>query len=128
MTEQAYLTSNVLLVEDDEIASFISSNVLKSVGIVNISAVENGLQACSFLENNCPDYIFLDLSMPVMDGFEFLEAYQKNGYCANHTKIIILTSSIRPSDKEKASEYNNIIGYIEKPLDAEKVKNVLANM
>ena len=125
MTEQTNLVINVLLVEDDEITNFISTNVLKGLGIKNVKAVENGLQACSYLEENCPDLIFLDISMPVMDGFEFLENIEKKGDCSDKTQIVILTSSMRPSDRKKAEMFNNIIAYIEKPLDAEKVKKIL---
>ncbi|MEN7549937.1 response regulator [Rapidithrix thailandica] len=125
MKELTYSLLNVLLVEDDEITNFLSTIALKEIGIEKVDAVENGELAISYINQTCPDLIFLDLNMPLMDGFEFLTYGIEKGLCPE-TRIAILTSSTRPSDRERAFAYRNIIDYVEKPLDAQKVEQVLA--
>jgi len=127
MNEAKHKNLNVLLVEDDDITNFLSSIALKKSGVKKIDAVLNGEQAIAYLKNKCPDLIFLDLNMPVMDGFDFLEIKQKKGFCLA-TNIAILTSSSRPVDIERARSFDNIIDYLEKPLSQTKVENLLAKL
>ncbi len=117
---------NVLLVEDDNVTSFLTTSILKVLGFKNIDSVENGKEAYTYTKKKCPDLIFLDLNMPVMDGFEFMALSKKEGNCPK-THIAILTSSDRPVDKKQASDYN-IIDYVEKPLNSRKVNRVLKKM
>lgn len=114
----------ILLVEDDTITNFINTNKLNSLGLKDVDTVENGALAVDYLKNTCADLIFLDLNMPVMDGFEFLKYKKENNICPN-SPVIILTSSIRASDKEKVNEFDNIIDYLEKPLSYDKIKQIL---
>jgi len=118
---------SVLLIEDDEITNFLSSSVLKNMNIDQVSAVLHGKLACDHLLNHCPDLIFLDITMPVMDGFEFLEQIKKKRFCPN-TRIAMLTSSSRLTDREKAFTFSNVIDYVEKPLDIQKAERVLAKL
>ena len=127
MNEAEHNILSVLLVEDDDITNFLSSIALKKSGVKKIDTALNGEQAIAYMENKCPDLIFLDLNMPVMDGFEFLELMQKKGLCLG-VNIAILTSSSRPVDMEKARQFNNIIDYLEKPLSQRKVKELLTNL
>lgn len=117
----------VLLVEDDETTIFLTKLVLDNKEIKNIDITMNGLEALLYIEKNCPDLIILDISMPIMDGFEFLDRRDKNNLCPN-SQIVILTSSIRPEDKKKAFSYNNVIDYMEKPLTSEKVDVILQKL
>jgi len=67
---------------------------------------------------NVPEIILLDLNMPVMDGWEFLEIFQQRfPEFAAKTKIFILSSSINPSDREKAKSESNVVDFLSKPLD-----------
>jgi CheY-like chemotaxis protein len=80
------------------------------------------------LESKHPDIIFLDINMPRMNGYEFLEAYN-NKYAATHNNtsvIIIVTSSLLKSDKEKCEQYNFVKGFVDKPLDLELFKEIIA--
>lgn len=117
----------ILLVEDDPITNYISKIQLKNLGFENVTAVENGQQAVDFIQNECPNLIFLDINMPIMDGFEFLEWRKANNLCLS-TAIIVLTSSGRPSDQKRAIEFQNVIDYIEKPLNYEKINQTLLKL
>ena len=114
----------VLLVEDDETTNFLSKMVLKHVGIQKVEAVLNGKAACEYLSKVCPDIIFLDLNMPVMDGWSFLDEKMNGNYCPK-VKIALLTSSIRSRDRERALKYECVVDYLEKPLTREKVEAVI---
>ncbi len=124
MIEQSKNVFKILLVEDDEVTNFITTSKLKNLGFNNIETVLNGKLALDYLSENCPNLIFLDINMPVMDGFEFLENKIKKNLCIN-IPIVILTSSSRPSDQELASKYKNVIDYLEKPLNFDKIQIIL---
>ena len=86
------------------------------------SQAELAIKAIS--ENaNLPDYIFLDINMPVMDGWEFMDELSKMATAKlNNLHIYILTSSLDPSDYSKAELSPLIQGFISKPLEIEKVE------
>lgn len=122
---------SVLLVDDDPICNFISSTLLRHLHVAkDIHTASNGKEALRFLKENAaiktvtvfPEIIFLDLNMPVMDGFDFLEQLNKTmpAY-ANVSKIYILTSSESPLDIDRC-RYYDIAGYISKPLNEEKIE------
>lgn len=115
--------NRVLLIEDNEITNFISREVLKKEGFTEVHEVLNGMEAYKFLEKDCPDIIFLDINMPVMDGWEFLKEKESKALCKN-VKIFVLTSSGHPDDKIKASSYTSVVEYFEKPLTKEKLEIV----
>ncbi|WNH12463.1 response regulator [Thalassobellus suaedae] len=117
------MNCKVLLIEDDESTNFIHKLVLKSAGIEFVDEALNGMDACNYLENICPDIIFLDINMPVMDGWEFLKEKYERSLC-QHVKIAMLTSSLRPEDRKKAKNYSSIIAYYEKPLTLDKIEEL----
>jgi CheY-like chemotaxis protein len=124
--------NTILLVDDDEISHFINSAFIKKTNLCDIvETAIDGQEALRYL-SNCftnnlpyPDLIFLDLKMPVMDGFEFLELFHQIHITSN-TKviIIILTSSDNPYDKEKVKKYSKVRDYITKPLTTEKFEKI----
>ncbi|MBU2997871.1 response regulator [Cellulophaga baltica] len=124
MTNQPKKLFKILLVEDDEITNFITTSRLNDLGFKNVQAVLNGKLALDYLTTNCPDLILLDLNMPVMGGFEFLELKNKQGLCEN-VPIVILTSSSRSSDKDKVTNFTTVIDYLEKPLSVDKIRELL---
>jgi len=117
--------SKVMLVDDDEASNFLSETILSDMQAAEeIAVAEDGLAATSLIKNaSCPDIIFLDIRMPRMDGFDFLEYLSKLG-CCQKTKVIMLTSSPRKEDKEKALQYKNVLDYFEKPLTEQIVLKV----
>lgn len=118
----------VLLVEDNEIFNFISRKVIsKANANVDVHVALNGQKAFEVIqEEGLPDYIFLDINMPKMTGFEFLDQYENLD--KNHkTKVFMLTSSIRPEDKREAFKHPNVAGYYEKPLTGAMVDKILGH-
>jgi len=124
--------NTVLVIEDEEIGRYIVTSVLKRMGIgKEILIAINGLEALKLLRKlcvnqSCPELIFLDIKMPVINGFEFLTELEKsNDIDISGSKIILLSSSANPKDLEKA-EYYPFITYMYKPLTREKLQQVLA--
>lgn len=126
------LDYTVMVVDDDEDYLYITEIILQRAGIVNrIITASNGLKALEMLrgmaaagEKN-PTVIFLDLKMPVMDGFGFLEeATCSTELNLDQTRIYVTTSSVLPKDKEKALAYP-IAGFIPKPLNQNILREIL---
>ncbi len=114
----------ILLIDDDQITNSIHKMVIEDVGVSrNIEIAESADIALQLLDcpkvNDCktPDVIFLDLNMPGMNGWDFLESYrEKKKDCENKSIIIILTNSTNPYDKLKAEKYEEVAGFRSKPL------------
>ena len=119
-----------LIVDDDDAVNFLHSIVLKESGIDDecIFVAINGKRALELLNqqaqsDNSNYLIFLDLNMPEMDGWQFLdELKQIEDY--SKTFIVIVTSSVNIADREKSKTYENVIGFVEKPLNVEDVKKI----
>jgi CheY-like chemotaxis protein len=111
----------ILLIDDDKVINFLHRLKLEEV-IVDcvVDEVLGGQAALDYLTTHeeCPDVILLDLNMPGMDGFEFLEEYEKLGKCVDKSKkfLFIVTSSQRDEDKIKVTANRLVKGYFEKPL------------
>lgn len=122
--------SCILLVDDDNDDNFYHQIIIKEMDIVNtIDIVKNGIEAMTYLKNeniNPPDLIFLDLNMPKMNGWEFLDAY-KNLSIAQKAKvlIVILTTSANPDDIKRAKEIEDVTGFESKPLSKEFLTEIL---
>ncbi|CAN5223028.1 response regulator [soil metagenome] len=120
----------VFLVDDDETSNFLNRILLNQLEIFeNIEISKNGKEALKKVMStkhfDWPELILLDINMPVMDGFEFLEEFYKiKPKTKGTTKVIILTSSNSKRDLEKAKNFK-IDGYINKPLTIEKLENYL---
>mgnify|MGYP001386906856 CR=1 FL=1 len=119
---------NVLLVDDDYVSNFIADHLLTKLDLCeNLTFCRNGDEALKYLKSvgdDFPELIFLDINMPVMDGFEFIETFQRLNLDKKKTRIIIYTSSFSPKDLEvlKNIGFND---FIIKPLTEEKLMNVL---
>lgn len=114
----------IFLVDDDPINNLINRRLLGKTGIGN--QIEEYLSAQEALEKlkSLPEkgslLIFLDIKMPVMNGWEFLEEY-KTQFPHRDDKIVILSSSIDFLDRQKALDYPIVSGFLEKPLSLEKI-------
>ncbi len=114
----------ILLVDDDEFTNSIHKMVIEDVGVSkNIEVAESADAALDLLEcpkvDDCktPDLIFLDLNMPGMNGWDFLELYrEKKKNCRTKSLIIILSNSTNPYDQKKAETYEEVAGFRSKPL------------
>lgn len=125
----------ILLVDDDEPTNFLNRMILQDVDCAeNVEVVESGNEALKYLENATgkdgnsplPELIFLDINMPAMNGWEFLEQYSTldKQHKAN-VVIVMLTTSLNPDDREKASSMPDVSGFETKPLNPEKLKSIL---
>lgn len=117
--------NKVLLVDDDDATNFLAEMAFNNLAIAReIEIASDGLIAYEWIrQNNCPDIIFLDIRMPRMDGFDFLDNITKMNVC-KQAKIVMLTSSTRAEDKAKAFTYNGVIEYIEKPLTEKTIQMI----
>ncbi|WMJ73731.1 response regulator [Cytophagaceae bacterium ABcell3] len=123
----------ILLVDDDQITNFINKRLIKKLEVADdIQVALNGEEAlnlikkCQKEEVECPDVIFLDINMPVTDGFGFLKAFE--GMDVNKdVNVIVLTTSSNPKDIKNLESYQ-IKGFLNKPLTEEKVKEVIEEL
>jgi CheY-like chemotaxis protein len=82
------------------------------------------IEALSLVENDqFPEVILLDINMPIMNGWQFLEEYQKRNL-KRETKIYVVSSSINQEEIDRANAYSFVDGYVFKPLTLEKVKEL----
>ena len=125
---------SILLVDDDEINNFISVKLIKKTLLnTEISTCLNGKFAIDQLvaiqnrdPDKMPDYILLDINMPIMNGWEFLDEYERlNLGQSGKTKIFIISSSVFNNDINKAKSYALVKDFISKPLSVDKIKEVL---
>ncbi len=124
---------SVLLVDDDPTINFVHKLFLTEWGITDqIYTAANGQEALDFLERSedfgqqPPSMILLDINMPVMNGFEFLEAYKDLQESKKASVIMaMLTTSIHDKDQEKASQFIHLDSYMSKPLDKDQLMKVI---
>jgi CheY-like chemotaxis protein len=132
--ERLQQIDTVLVVDDDDNWCYLSKRILQKAGVgKQIMTAQNGLDAMNKMQalvangEKLPDLIFLDIKMPVMDGFEFLDEITKSTELfPAYTRIFLCSSSIHFKDKERADSYP-VAGFITKPLTPEILKSILAN-
>lgn len=115
----------ILFIDDDEISNFVSVKTIEDANIaeriISVTSAREGLDLLlGYIEGReqyVPDLIFLDINMPVMSGWDFLDEYRTFKDKLNkEITIIILTSSVYQHDKEKASTFEDVDDYTLKPL------------
>lgn len=124
---------DICIIDDDAIAVFGLKRSMQSIGIsTDISVFENGHDAIENFhqqiksELSLPSLLFIDLNMPVMDGWDFLEAFAKiHPEEKEMPTIFIMTSSVDAKDVEKAKAYNLEGHYLIKPVTSDVLKRIL---
>lgn len=124
-----------MTIDDDEVTNFYTRIILEESGCVNlIRLMQSGQEALEYLAKSekgddqvnypSPDLIFLDINMPAMNGWEFLEEYRKMNK-KSRIIVVMLTTSLFPEDKLRAGRIPEITGFENKPLTVGKLKNIL---
>ena len=115
-----------MLIDEDEIDNIINQKIIESNNFSEkVMVFQTGTDALDFLRTNSkvaenlPDLIFLDINMPIMDGFQFLEEFEKlDSPILDKSKIIMLSSSISPRDIDRAASNRFVKKYLNKPLNS----------
>ena len=125
---------NILLVDDDSITNFLNRDIISKTGIArHVDVVEDGNEALEFVQNNWmkshrpgekeTNLILLDINMPQMSAFQFLERFEmlqtENNIC-----VVLLTTSNNERDIERARHFN-VSSYVTKPLNSQKLYSIL---
>lgn len=123
---------HLLLVDDDPTTNFFNKHLIGKMEIFDhIHVAENGqlaLDKIAELEKlgEAPDMILLDINMPIMNGFEFLDHYEKLSVRIKSSVVVcMLTTSLAKEDLEKSKEYATLSDYIDKPLYEAKMRELI---
>ncbi|SDW06579.1 response regulator [Flavobacterium degerlachei] len=110
---------NVVVVDDDEIVLFLHSKIIQAVGLHESPKTFNSaLKALEFFKSvpdDTPILLFLDINMPVMDGWGLLDIIHQEDF-DKKIEVVMVTSSVDQGDKDKAESYSKIIEFVEKPF------------
>jgi CheY-like chemotaxis protein len=125
----------IWVVDDDPIYQIIVNKIIqKSELFLNVSSFKNGKDAIDALKNSLenkealPNIILLDINMPIMDGWEFMEEMVAlKSRISESINIYIVSSSIALEDKNKAKNYSEIIAYLSKPINTNDLILIAAN-
>jgi CheY-like chemotaxis protein len=132
------MLDKILCIDDDAITLMLCKKVIERVAFANeVLTAKNGEEAIFYFNELAPQYqhnqnisypklTFLDLNMPIMNGWEFLDNYLKNGYqdLFKEAKFIVLSSTIDPQDVLKAKSYPMVIDFLSKPITKEMLENL----
>lgn len=126
----------IMLIDDNEIDNLINQKMIEASGIGERIMVHSGaksaLESLKNLEKLSdspeqllPELIFLDIDMPIMDGFQFLEEFDRlSDAIKNYTKVVMLTSSMNPQDLSKAKKSAYVKKYLNKPLSQDALSKL----
>jgi CheY-like chemotaxis protein len=127
----------VLIIDDDEINNFITAKLISKIPHTpKVTTCLNGEIGLNFLSNciktnaTLPDIIFLDINMPVTNGWEFLDRYEKiiSPFLSHAIPINMVTSSVYTNDISKAKSYNFVNKFVSKPLNIEKITELFGQI
>lgn len=126
----------ILIIDDDEVANFIYRKVIQNSDITHeIGTFQSAMDALNYIQQcaqgkaKTPEIIFLDINMPVMSGWDFLNAYKEVASdLKNQIKVYMLSSSVYQEDIEKAKAFEEVNDYIIKPLTKEKLIEIRASI
>lgn len=124
---------NICLIDDDKIYQFTAKKIIESTNLTKaVLSFYNGEEAIDFFKSNLqnvesiPDIIFLDINMPIKDGWQFLEDFKSllNDLKKDIT-IYMVSSSVNDYDIKKSKEYSFVTDYIIKPINRERFEQLI---
>ena len=123
---------HVLIIEDDEVSSVLLQFLIEDVLVPQLITIKSdGEEALTYLEerkktsNIFPQLIFLDLNMPNLSGYEFVDLYEaKFSRLFPDTRLVVLTSSMREKDRKIAEQHPSISRFFHKPLDEKQLTTI----
>lgn len=120
---------NVLFIDDNKadnylVNAFIELDEVPVIPHFELNAINAMKHLTALNKSDFPDIIFVDINMPLKDGFEFVEDFSRQ-FPNSDTVIYIMSSSIRPADKEKIKSYSAIKAYVEKPVTTKFLAKLL---
>ncbi|PLK43870.1 response regulator [Emticicia sp. TH156] len=125
--------NNVWIIDDDKILTYVLKRMLASINVFeNIEIFQNGKEAFNQLtkvlteRELLPDIILLDLNMPVMDGWQFLDEFERLDLDKKIT-LYIVSSSIDTQDHEKAANYTVVSDFLVKPIGKKQIEQLVAD-
>ena len=113
----------ILLVDDDKLSNLYTKFILTRYNkALEINICLNGQEAVNYLQNSGPppDLIILDINMPLVNGFEFLNWLSQSPF--QETCVVMYSTSDREEDIKLSQQYKQVVEYIEKPFDLQKIK------
>ncbi len=126
----------ICIIDDDDVYQYTVSRTIKTSQLAReVLVFSDGEEAINFMIDNVansteiPDVIFLDINMPIMDGFEFMEEFVKlKPRVGKVVKIYMVSSSVDPVDMERALKISEISDYIVKPIYGEQIAEIIQKL
>jgi CheY-like chemotaxis protein len=121
--------NHIFLIDDDELFLMVTKIIMEDEDFAEeIHIFEHAKEALDHLKNSSeedyPELIFLDINMPMMDGWEFMDALEEESL-VNKLKIYITSSTINPIDLDKAEKNPFVTAFMSKPIDPAKLKTIV---
>ncbi|MCE3282834.1 MAG: Response regulator receiver domain protein [Chitinophagaceae bacterium] len=122
----------IFLVDDDHIYQFTAKKTLEAMGFAEqVDVFPDGEKALDFIREHAsnpailPDIIFLDINMPIMDGWQFVEEFQKLDLGSKKVDLYMVSSSVDEADQERSRKYQVINDYIIKPVGRTRFEQLI---
>lgn len=120
------MINKLLIVEDDDVSIFLMKHLVEQSGIVKeLRIARDGEEGLGAMESFQPDFVLLDMSMPVLDGYGFLSILEEKKMHQN-TPVMVLSSSERDEETARYEAFANVVAVESKPLTIQLIQRINA--